>query len=154
FNDKLAESEWSDLVAIFPGAHLEETRPVKGREATSVEAVAREHLSAFFGSAFNTYSVAFSLRKARENARAVREVLTLEVFLSLNETYRALESRAPRDFPDLPAARAALSATQAGLLGIAGAIEQTLSRDEGWTFLKLGEALERVTRTTAILRAK
>jgi uncharacterized alpha-E superfamily protein len=154
FNEKLAVSEWSDLLTIFPGADVDEARPVKGRGAAPVEAVAREHLSTFFGGALNTYSVAFSLRKARENARAVREVLTLEVFLSLNETYRALESRIPRDFPDLPAARAALSATQAGLLGIAGAIEQTLSRDEGWTFLKLGEALERVTRTTAILRAK
>jgi uncharacterized alpha-E superfamily protein len=35
-----------------------------------------------------------------------------------------------------------------------GAIEHTLTRDAGWLFLKLGESLERVYRTTVILRTK
>ena len=35
-----------------------------------------------------------------------------------------------------------------------GAIEHTLTRDQGWLFLKLGESLERVYRTALILRAK
>ena len=55
---------------------------------------------------------------------------------------------------DLPAVRTALSTTHTGLLGVVGAIEHTLSRDEGWFFLKLGEALERVLRTVSILRTK
>jgi hypothetical protein len=37
--------------------------------------------------------------------------------------------------------------TQRDLLGVVGAIEHTLSRDEGYGFLKLGESLERVYRT-------
>jgi uncharacterized alpha-E superfamily protein len=148
FNDKLAQAEWNDLLAIFPGAEVD----VRG--AGRAEAVALAQLSEFFTGKLNTYSVAFSLRKARENARAVREALTIEVFLRLNETYRAFEQQTPHTFKDLPAARAALSATQTGLLGIAGAIEQTLSRDDGWVFLKLGETLERVSRAAATLRAK
>ena len=51
--------------------------------------------------------------------------------------------RAAREFHDLPAARAALGSTQKALQSITGAIEHTLSRDQGWSFLKLGEALER-----------
>jgi uncharacterized alpha-E superfamily protein len=50
--------------------------------------------------------------------------------------------------------RSALSSTQKALLSIVGAIDHTLSRDEGWLFLKLGESLERTFRTGAVLRAK
>ena len=50
----------------------------------------------------------------------------------------------------LDAARTA----HAQLLTIVGAMAHTLSRDEGWTFLKLGEAIERVQRTLLVLRAK
>jgi uncharacterized alpha-E superfamily protein len=148
FSDKLAEAEWADLLEIFPGA----TVPL--RTPRRADALALDHLTAFYSGAVNPYSVAYSLRKARENARAVREALSLEVFVNLNETHRALEEQGQGEFPDLPAARAALSATHTGLFAVAGAIEHTLSRDEGWSFLKLGEALERVYRTTAILRAK
>jgi uncharacterized alpha-E superfamily protein len=148
FNEKLAEAEWADLLAIFPGARVD-VRP--GRRP---DAGALDHLAAFFAGPENAYSVAFSLRKARENARAVREALSVEVFVHLNQVYRGLESEAAAAFADLPAARAALSATHSGLFTVAGAIDATLSRDEGWAFLELGESLERVYRTAIILRAK
>jgi len=148
FNEKLALAEWADLLTVFPGA------TVPARAPRRPDAAALDHLSAFFAGSDNAYSVAFSLRKARENARAVREALSVEVFVNLNEVYREVEEQAKREFADLPAARAVLSATHAGLFTIAGAIEHTLSRDEGWSFLKLGEALERVFRTAATLRAK
>jgi uncharacterized alpha-E superfamily protein len=35
-----------------------------------------------------------------------------------------------------------------------GAIEHTLTRDEGWLFVKLGESLERLQRTALVLTAK
>ena len=139
FNDKLVQAEWSDLAAIFPG-EVEGTSDL-------------DHLRGFTTNVANPYSILFSLGKARENARAVREALSVEVFVTLNETYRDLETQAGgiADRTDL---RAAVSATHTGLLGIAGAVEHTLSRDQGWLFLKLGEALERAYRTAAILRAK
>ncbi|HEV8617844.1 MAG TPA: alpha-E domain-containing protein [Methylomirabilota bacterium] len=148
FNSKLALDEWRGLDAVFPGAQVEE-----GRRA-ALDAVALGRLSSFFGRQSNTYSIAFSLRKARENARTVREALSVEVFVTLNDAYRDLEHQAARDFRDLPAARAALGSTQKALLSVSGAIEHTLSRDQGWSFLKLGEALERVYRTATLLRVK
>jgi uncharacterized alpha-E superfamily protein len=147
FHEKLAQAEWADLLTVFPGG------PVLPR-ARRGDAVALDHLAAYYAGTDNAYSVAFSLRKARENARAVREALSIEVFVALNETYRALEEQVRKPFADLPAARAALSATHSGLFAIAGAVEHTLSRDEGWSFLELGRALERVYRMAAILRAK
>jgi len=140
FNEKLAQTEWADLGAIFPG-ELDGTSDL-------------DHLRGFLAGPRNPYAILFSLGKARDNARAVREALSVEVFVTLNETYRALEAQAsgaPADRPDI---RSALSATHTGLLSIVGAVEHTLSRDQGWLFLKLGESLERVYRTAAILRAK
>src|SRR5262249_29496123 len=92
--------------------------------------------------------------KARENARTVREALTIEVFVNLNETYRELEGYSKRPIADLATFSSALADTHRGILSTAGAIEQTLARDPGWLFLKLGESLERVFRTAAVLRIK
>lgn len=140
FNDKLAGAEWNDVGVIFPG-------DVEGH--TDVE-----HLRGFFTATGNPYSVLFSLGRARDNARAVREALSLEVFVTLNETYRTLEARAAGGLADQADVRDALSATHTGLMSIVGAVEHTLSRDQGWLFLKLGESLERVYRTAAVMRAK
>jgi uncharacterized alpha-E superfamily protein len=140
FNEKLAQTEWSDVAVIFPGE-------VEG--STDLD-----HLRGFLTAPSNPYSVLFSLGKARENARAIREALSLEVFVTLNETYRALEARAGAGLADYADIRDALASTHTGLLSIVGAVEHTLSRDQGWLFLKLGESLERVYRTAAVLRAK
>ena len=140
FNDKLAGAEWNDVGVIFPGE-------VEGH--TDVD-----HLRGFLAAAKNPYSVLFSLGRARDNSRAVREALSLEVFVTLNETYRTLEARAAAGLADQADVRDALSATHTGLMSIVGAVEHTLSRDQGWLFLKLGESLERVYRTAAVMRAK
>src|SRR5207247_2518181 len=94
-----------------------------------------------------------ALRKARGNARAAREALTVEVFMSINETLRAVEAHGERR-PDATGLRDALASTHKGLFGIIGAIESTFTRDEAWHFFKLGAALERIYRTALILRAK
>src|SRR5262249_57618858 len=44
--------------------------------------------------------------------------------------------------------------SEGGILWAGGAIEETLARDPGWLFLKLGESMERVFRTAVVLRAK
>jgi len=148
FNEKLAEAQWSDLRGIFPGAEL------GGAAAAGPDAVALGHLGAFFVAPLNGYSIHYSLRKARENARVVREALTLEVFVSLNDAYRRLEQPGRREISDLAAFRDALASTLRDLLAVVGAIEHTLSRDHGWNFLKLGESIERVYRTALVLSVK
>jgi uncharacterized alpha-E superfamily protein len=148
FHESAAAHAWKELFTVFPGTTL-----VRGQWRRR-DSPPLDHLLGFFVEPFNPYGVHFSLRKARENARAVREALSTEVFVCLNATYRQVDGYAVEDVGDLPAARAALSATHTGLLGVVGAIEHTLSRDEGWFFLKLGEAQERVFRSAAILRTK
>ncbi len=91
---------------------------------------------------------------ARENARAIREALTREVFQYLNEAWRDLQGHGRRRPRDPAAALDVVNRTHEALLTTLGAIEHTLSRDQGWTFMKLGEAHERTLRTALVLRAK
>ena len=146
FAEDLAQAAWKDLLVILPSAEL--TCPVSAFAPLSLP-----YLQTFFVDGQSPYSVHYSLRKARENARAVREALTVEVFMSINETFRAVEAYGERR-PDATGLRDALASTHKGLFGIVGAIESTLTRDEAWHFFKLGEALERIYRTALILRAK
>jgi uncharacterized alpha-E superfamily protein len=145
--EDLAQAEWKDLLAILPGSQVTRSFP-------NYAPLAIPYLYAFYLDEANPYSIRFSLKKARDNARAVREALTVEVFVSLNETYRELEAHAKKDLSNMPSYRTALAATQKGILSVVGAVDSTLARDEGWQFLKLGEALERIYRTTGILRTK
>jgi uncharacterized alpha-E superfamily protein len=145
--EPVAQAAWKDLLAIFPSAQV-------APPASAFAPMSQPYLAGFFLDLANQYSVIYSLRRARENARSVREALTVEVFLALNETYRALEAHVLSGLADPPSLRDALSTTHKGLFAIAGAIEHTFTRDQGWLFLKLGESLERVYRTALVLRAK
>jgi uncharacterized alpha-E superfamily protein len=142
-----AAGAWKDLLAVFPGAAL--TRPTPAEAPLPVP-----YLVGFFVDAGNPYSILHALRKARENARAVREALSVETFVAVNERYRALEAYDREGRLDLPSLRDAISLTHRGLFGIVGAMEATLSRDEAWHFLHLGRALERLYRTALVLRVK
>jgi uncharacterized alpha-E superfamily protein len=147
-DEDLARSEWTDLRAVFPGFPDGEPpfRHLAGLASASLLGLSIDPA--------NRYSVFFSLKKARDNARSVREALSVEVFINLNETYRELESYTRRQLADPATFRGALGSTHRGIMSTVGAIEHTLTRDAGWLFLKLGESLERVFRTAVILRTK
>jgi uncharacterized alpha-E superfamily protein len=145
--EQVANSAWKDLLTICPSAQI-------APPASAFAPPSQGYLVGFFLDPGNQYSVHYSLRRARENARSVREALTVEVFLAINETFRSLEAYARRGLSDPPSLRDALSTTHKGLFTIVGAIEHTFTRDQGWLFLQLGTSLERIYRTALILRAK
>jgi uncharacterized alpha-E superfamily protein len=145
--EQLAQSAWKDLLAILPAAQV-------GPPASAFAPMSQAYLQSFFLDPANQYSVHYSLRRARDNARSVREALTVEVFLALNEAFRALDAHARRGLTDPPSLRDALGSAHKGLFTIVGAIEHTFTRDQGWLFLKLGESLERIYRAALVLRAK
>lgn len=147
-DEDVARAEWQELRTIFPAGEGDWTEP------DDLSKLAEATLYGLSIDPRHPSSILFSLKKARDNARTVREALTIEVFVNLNETYRDLEGGSRRQVTDLPTFRSALSATHRGILSTAGAIEQTLARDPGWLFLKLGETLERVFRTAVVLRVK
>ena len=159
-DEELARAEWESLAEIFPSHDASPDRPDGPERGDRPDrpsrpvALAAASLAALSLSATHPSSVHFSLKKARDNARTVREALTVEVFVNLNETYQDLEAQAKRKITDPTTFRAALSEAQRGILATVGAIESTLTRDPSWLFLKLGESLERVFRTATVLRVK
>jgi uncharacterized alpha-E superfamily protein len=98
------------------------------------------------------WSIVESISAARENARGAREVTSTEIWECLNTTYNALAERervakrlGPAEFLSFVEGRAAM---------FAGLADSTLSRDDGYRFMVLGRAIERVDMTVRLLLSR
>jgi uncharacterized alpha-E superfamily protein len=98
----------------------------------------------------NPNSIVQVVCQARENARMVRDQLTLELWEELNRLYlfvrspqaRKVWDRSPSEF---------FQEIKAGSLHLVGIASATLLHDEGWWFVQTGQFLERADKTTRIL---
>ncbi|MBV9641599.1 MAG: alpha-E domain-containing protein [Mycobacteriaceae bacterium] len=97
-------------------------------------------------------SIVDAISGARENARSAREVTSTELWECLNTTYNALAEReraakrlGPHEFFSFIEGRAAM---------FAGLADSTLSRDDGYRFMVLGRAIERVDMTVRLLLSR
>jgi uncharacterized alpha-E superfamily protein len=97
-------------------------------------------------------SIVEAVSAARENARSAREVTSTELWECLNTTYNALAEReraakrlGPHEFLSFIEGRAAM---------FAGLADSTLSRDDGYRFMMLGRAIERVDMTVRLLLSR
>ncbi len=97
-------------------------------------------------------SIVGAISAARENARGAREVTSTEIWECLNTTYNALAEReraakrlGPHEFLSFVEGRAAM---------FAGLADSTLSRDDGYRFMVLGRAIERVDMTVRLLLSR
>jgi uncharacterized alpha-E superfamily protein len=97
-------------------------------------------------------SIVDAISAARENARSAREVTSSEMWECLNTTYNALAEReraakrlGPHEFLSFIEGRAAM---------FAGLADSTLSRDDGYRFMVLGRAIERVDMTVRLLLSR
>lgn len=142
--DAAALKEWESLLAVLPG-----TTPIERRKNESVMV---SHARSLLVDDKNPMSVFSSLDHARENARSIGEVLTREVFTTLNEAHRELRDQRKKGIRTAVHANDLASKTHLEILTILGAIEHTLTRDQGWTYMKLGEAMERTQRTLQVMR--
>ena len=95
-------------------------------------------------------SIVASLLAARENARRAREVVSIELWESLNTTYHVLAGGqrpgyGAHDFFDWVRERVAV---------VGGIADATMSRDQPWHFLLLGRSMERVDMTARMLASE
>lgn len=86
-------------------------------------------------------SITGALIAARGNARAVRHLVSIEFWESLNTTYVALDAQRIRSRAMGPHVFLSFVKTQTATL--TGLADSTMSRDRSWLFLSLGRALER-----------
>ncbi|KJE23589.1 hypothetical protein FF36_02038 [Frankia torreyi] len=95
------------------------------------------------------FSITGALSAARENARSARVVVSSDVWECLNATWNDLPHTeelarrlGPHVFFRYVRERTAM---------LAGLVDATLARDDGWRFLVLGRSLERVDMTSRLL---
>ncbi len=100
----------------------------------------------------NGASVYHNIVRGRENARAVQDHITKEVWQSLNDYYHLIrqDSVAHQTLGEDPVSGLD-GLIQQGVLYV-GTVQNTMPRDEGYIFLKLGKFLERALQVTDMLR--
>ncbi len=101
---------------------------------------------------YNGASVYNNVKQSRENARAIQDHITKEVWQCLNDFYHFIRDPAlTQQIVSGDPVTALDSLLKHGLL-LTGTIKNTLTRGEGYTYLHLGKFLERAVLTTDILR--
>jgi uncharacterized alpha-E superfamily protein len=98
----------------------------------------------------NPNSIVSAICQARENARMVRDQITLELWEELNRLYwfvrtpqaRQVWKESPSEF---------FQQIKAGSLHIGGLTDETLIHNEGWWFAQAGKFIERADKTSRIL---
>lgn len=96
----------------------------------------------------NPNSILSSLRAARENARSIRESLSSDLWLEVNELYLYVQQQAADQTASLDEF---LKQVVRACHAIEGATYATLSFGEGWHFSRIGRMLERADKTTRVL---
>ncbi len=142
----MLEDPWADeeatcrsLLALMGAPSPAGSEPATRAEVLSSLATDRE----------NPSSIAYSLRAARENARRAREIVSVELWETLNTTSARLphhlDSESAHRFFRWVRERVALSS---------GVTDDSTSRDEVWRFLALGRAIERTDMTARLLSTR
>src|SRR5277367_955276 len=101
----------------------------------------------------NPNSILACVFTARENARMIRDQISIEMWETVNELYLFLKSRSSSEiwatgpyefFPDIKRSSHLFQ----------GLTDATYSRSEGWEFMQFGKFVERANKTARILDVK
>jgi uncharacterized alpha-E superfamily protein len=136
---------WGWLVALYSN----QERFAKDYTETTFKNVIRFYVS----DVENPGSIQFSVRAARENARALRAVIPIEMWNQLNGFYQRIMALADTDF-DLVGLSRTCGVIKDGCYAQLGVADSTLYRDEGERFFRLGLMLERADQTSRLLDVK
>ncbi len=140
-----AGQQWWPLVVITGDEHEFQQR---------IAATTKESVVQFLTfDTENPNSILSCLRKARENARGVREIISAEMWEHINKYYLMVRDGGTlEDVLDNPYAffeRVNVSGQQ--FLGVTDA---TMTHGEAWHFCQLGRMMERADKTSRILDVK
>jgi uncharacterized alpha-E superfamily protein len=98
----------------------------------------------------NANSIYSSIVQARENARMVRDQVTVELWEEINRIYLFLNSpRAKKEWRESP--YDFFQTVKSSSLLLQGLTDSTVVRNEGWFFIQAGRYLARADKTSRIL---
>src|SRR5271165_3377252 len=136
------DNSWAWIVALY----ADEKAFAKAFSEATAENVIRYYMAYID----NPGSIQSSIRSARENARALRPMLSTDMWYQLNDFYNRLFAFGPNDFSEVRLSRTC-DAIKRGCYAQIGVSESTLYHDETWPFFKLGLYLERADQTSRLL---
>jgi uncharacterized alpha-E superfamily protein len=102
----------------------------------------------------NVASVFNNITKARENARAIQDHITKEVWQVLNDYYHLIRETNIRYYLSDSDPVTALDTLNKQSVLYYGTVETTMARGEGFDFLNIGKLLERALQNTWLLLFK
>ena len=101
----------------------------------------------------NPNSILSCLRKARENARTVREIISSEMWLQINRSFLKVNAAAEAS-NWLDSANEFFSEVKEASHLFTGITDATMAHNEAWHFCRLGRMLERADKTSRMLDVK
>lgn len=138
------EQQWEPLVEITGDAETFKQRHGEPNQDNVIEFLTFD--------TENPNSIISCLRKARENARSIREIISSPMWAEINEAYLFVEAEAARSRRDYPFQFLKQVKRYSQILE--GVTDATLSRDEAWHFSRMGRLLERADKSTRIVDVK
>jgi uncharacterized alpha-E superfamily protein len=144
----LQQRQWHSVLTVMRTAVPAEllSQPVDGATGAGV-------VRFMTFNADNPSSLLSCVSRARENARAIRENLSAEMWESLNSLYWSLRADdAPSRFEESP--DDFYRQVMTGSMLFQGLTDQTLAHDQRWQFARLAKHLERVDVTARVIETK
>ena len=138
------DAGWASLLALYND---------EARFKEKYEVSATAIIQFYFSDLQNPGSIRSCVHWARENARAMRAFIPLEMWAQLNDFHGTVEGLGERDIAPTRLAKTA-ALISSGCLAQIGTAEGTLFRDEGYVFFKLGLMIERADQTSRLLDVK
>ena len=123
------------------------TEPFEARYKSYGE---RQVVKFLLGDEDNTGSIVSSLRGARENARAIRDIMPREAWEQLNSLYLTARAQVA-DGLTKRGRHSYLRQIIQGSQGLTGLLGGTMNHDQGYYFLRVGRNLERADMTTRLI---
>ena len=137
-----ANDSWAWIIALYSD---QENFAKKYDEATAANVIAY-----YVTRLENPSSIQASVRAARENARALRPLISTDMWTQINDFYTRLLSLGESDFSEARLSRSC-DTIKRGCYAEIGVAESTLYRDESWPFFRLGQFIERADQTSRLL---
>jgi uncharacterized alpha-E superfamily protein len=143
--DKTGVQEWLPIVQL----HADDGTFFEKHD----EATARAVVNFYIADRDNPNSILQSIRAARENARALRHLISIEVWTQLNVFYRWLSGLKRRDY-DLSNLSKLCAEIKERCQLHTGIVEGTMFRDQALVFYRIGRQIERADQITRLVDIK
>ena len=142
--NELSEYSWAPLLHRYGDLGADEVAALAGRTQPALH-----HLVLDKGNGASAYT---NILRGRENARAVQDHISKEVWQALNDYYHAMRSPEVRQQLAAGDPISGIDLLLRNSLIFTGAVKNTMARGEGYVYLHLGKYLERALQTADTLR--